>query len=59
VGIVTRVRVGDRVAAGDVLLDLHHRDGRGLAEAQTLCLRAVQIGDQVATRREHVLDEVR
>jgi pyrimidine-nucleoside phosphorylase len=59
VGIVTRVRVGDRVDAGQVLLDLHHRDGHGLDEAQALCVRAVQIGDAAGPHREHVLAEVR
>jgi pyrimidine-nucleoside phosphorylase len=59
VGIVTRVRVGDRVDAGQVLLDLHHRDGHGLDEAQALCVRAVQIGDAAGPHHEHVLAEVR
>jgi pyrimidine-nucleoside phosphorylase len=59
VGIVTRVHVGDRVAAGDVLLDLHHRDGRGLDEAMRLCQRAITIGETPQPRREHVLAEVR
>jgi thymidine phosphorylase len=59
VGIVTRTRVGDRVNAGDVVLELHHRDGKGLDEALALCTRAVEIGDRAEPRREHVLDEVR
>jgi pyrimidine-nucleoside phosphorylase len=59
VGIVTRTRVGDRVAAGDVLMELHHRDGRGLNEAQALCAGAVHIGDNTEPRRDHVLDHVR
>ena len=59
VGIVTKVRVGDAVAAGDVLMELHHRDGRGLDHATTLCAAAVQIDDRPAPRREHVLGAVR
>jgi thymidine phosphorylase len=59
VGIVTRVRVGDRVEAGDVLLELHHRDGKGLEDAQALCAGAVLIGDQPPPPHEHVLAEVR
>ena len=59
VGIVTRAKVGDRVGAGDTLLELHHRDGRGLEDALRWCRDAVQIGDAPTARREHVLDEVR
>jgi pyrimidine-nucleoside phosphorylase len=59
VGIVTRVRVGDRVMAGDVVLELHHRSGRGLQDALTLCSEALTIGDQPPPRRDHVLGEVR
>jgi len=58
VGIVTRVGIGDQVRAGDPLVDLHHRDGHGLAEALTLCAAAVEIGDEPPPRRGHVLDHV-
>jgi pyrimidine-nucleoside phosphorylase len=59
VGLVVRADLGDQVKAGDVLIDLHHRDGRGLEAAQRLCAGAVQISDQPPARRAHVLDEVR
>ena len=59
VGVVTLIEVGDRVQAGDDLLQLHHRNGRGLEEAQRFCAAAVQISDSPPMRRAHVLDEVR
>ncbi|HTM02811.1 MAG TPA: thymidine phosphorylase [Vicinamibacterales bacterium] len=59
VGVVTLIDVGDQVQPGDDLLQLHHRDGRGLEEAQRFCAAAVQIADVPPGRRAHVLDEVR
>ena len=59
VGVVVHAKPGDRVADGDVLLELHHRDGRGLAAALQMCATAVTIGDAAPPRREKVLDEVR
>ncbi len=58
VGIVTRVAIGDEVRAGDLLAELHHRDGRGVAEAVALCAGAIDIGDHQPPRREHVIDHV-
>ena len=58
VGIVARVGIGDQVRAGDPLVELHHRDGRGLAEALTLCAAAVEVGDEPPPARDHVLDHV-
>jgi pyrimidine-nucleoside phosphorylase len=58
VGIVTRVAIGDEVRAGDLLVELHHRDGRGLPDALALCGAAVDIGDAPPAHREHVLDHV-
>ena len=46
VGIVWRARAGDDVASGDVLAEVHHRDGRGLEEAFGLLARAVAIGER-------------
>jgi pyrimidine-nucleoside phosphorylase len=59
VGIVTRVATGDQVRAGDLLAELHHRDGHGVAEAVTLCAGAIDIGDHQPRRRAHVIDHVK
>jgi pyrimidine-nucleoside phosphorylase len=59
VGIVTRVTRGARVAAGQPLLTLYHRDRRGLDAALELCQAAISIADQPPTHRDKVLGEVR
>ena len=58
VGLVTRVGIGDQIRAGDPLVDVHHRDGRGLEEALSLCRGAIAIGDQPAPHREHVIEHL-
>jgi pyrimidine-nucleoside phosphorylase len=58
VGLVARVGVGDQVRAGELLVELHHRDGRGLAEAQALCSSAVTIGEEPPPRHDHVMEHV-
>lgn len=45
VGIVWRVRAGERVREGEVLAEIHHRGGRGLARAQALLADGVRVGD--------------
>jgi pyrimidine-nucleoside phosphorylase len=59
VGVVTAVSRGDRVKAGDPLLELRHRGGRGLEVAIKLCRSAIRIADGPPTRRDKVLGEVR
>jgi pyrimidine-nucleoside phosphorylase/thymidine phosphorylase len=59
VGIVMRVKPGDRVERGQLLLELHHRDGRGLEAALALCADAISIGDQAPVPRAKLLGEVR
>ena len=59
VGIMMQAAPGDEVREGDPLLELHHRDRRGLAAALTFCRRAMTIADAPPPRREAVLDEVR
>jgi pyrimidine-nucleoside phosphorylase len=45
VGIVVKAGLGERVAAGDPILDLHHRGGRGLPAAIELCRSAILVAD--------------
>jgi len=55
VGIVVHVAPGDAVASGDVLLELHHRGGRGVDTARQLCAAAVAVDDAPAAPRSLVL----
>ena len=59
VGVMMLARPGDRVAAGQPLLELHHRGGRGLDGALERCAEALIIGDEAPPRRPKVLAEVR
>jgi thymidine phosphorylase len=59
VGIVALVKPGDAVREGQPLLELHHRDGRGLAAAVAACGEAIAIGDEAPERRRKILGEVR
>jgi thymidine phosphorylase len=59
VGIVVRAKPGDRVVAGDTLLELHHRGGRGVDTALSLCREAALVGDAPPPLREKVLGDVR
>jgi thymidine phosphorylase len=58
VGALALAKPGMEVRAGDRLVELHHRDGRGLEEAMAWCSRAVTIGD-APPPRDIVLDQVR
>jgi pyrimidine-nucleoside phosphorylase len=46
VGALVRARPGDRLCAGDPVVELRHRAGRGLAEAVALVREAVGMGDR-------------
>ena len=59
VGIVAMVKPGDAVREGQPLLELHHRDGRGLQEALAACREAIAIGDGPPAPRPKILGEVR
>jgi len=59
VGAVMRVHVGDEVQAGQPLIELHHRAGRGLEQALSLCRDAFAIEDQRPVKPEKVLDDIR
>jgi thymidine phosphorylase len=59
VGVVLRVAVGEHVKEGQPLLELHHRDGRGVDEALALCRQAITIADAPPAVSPRVLGEVR
>jgi pyrimidine-nucleoside phosphorylase len=59
VGIIARVKPGERVNVGDALLELHHRGGRNLEAALALCDEAIAIGEEPPMAHQMVLDEVR
>ena len=59
VGVVMLVKPGAEVRAGQPLLELQHRDGRGLEDAMASCSQAVRIGDVPPPRRDIVLEQVR
>ncbi len=59
VGLVTKVALGAHVVAGEPLIELHHRGGRGLERAIELCRAAVTIADEPQPARDKVLGEVR
>jgi thymidine phosphorylase len=59
VGIMLRAKPGDPVRAGQPILELHHRGGRGLEPARRLCEQAIVIGDEPPPSRRTILAEVR
>jgi pyrimidine-nucleoside phosphorylase len=59
VGVVALARPGDRITAGQPLLELHHRGGRGVEAAMALCREAIVIGDTPPKVRETILGDVR
>ena len=46
VGVLLHAEIGDEVEAGDPLATLHHRGGRGLADATALATGAFALGDE-------------
>jgi pyrimidine-nucleoside phosphorylase len=59
VGIVAMVTPGDQVAAGDTILELHHRGGHGLERALGLCRAALVVDDAPPPRQPLVRGVVR
>jgi pyrimidine-nucleoside phosphorylase len=59
VGVLLLAKPGEMVSRGQPLVELHHRNGRGVDAALALCHEAIAIGDQPPPRREKVLGEVR
>ena len=58
VGFVVVAPAGTRVAAGDPIVEIHHRAGRGLDEARHLLERAVVIADEAPPMRPPVLQRI-
>jgi pyrimidine-nucleoside phosphorylase len=58
VGVTLLVKPGDRVEAGQPLVTLQHRGGRGLDPARALCAGAFQIEDAASAPRPKILAEV-
>ena len=59
VGVVLGVKRGEQVTAGQPVVELHHRGGRGLDAAQQLCRDAIVIADEPPPHRDKVLGEIR
>jgi pyrimidine-nucleoside phosphorylase len=58
VGFVVVAPVGTRVKAGDPIVEIHHRNGHGLADARGLLDTAIQIGDAPVTAPPLVLERI-
>ena len=58
VGVVCRVKPGARVAAGDVLAEVHARDEASGAEAAAAVLAAYELGDEAPREHPILLDVV-
>jgi pyrimidine-nucleoside phosphorylase len=50
--------VGTAVKAGDAIVEIHHRNGHGLADARRLLEAAIQIGDTPVAARPLVIDRI-
>ncbi len=48
VGLVLRAERGERVKRGQTLVEVHHSDGKGLAECEALLRKGLVIGAEVA-----------
>jgi len=59
VGILVAAKPGEKVNAGDPVLELHYRDRARLETAVALATRAIVIGDQPPAARRLVVGEVR
>jgi thymidine phosphorylase len=59
VGILLKARPGNRIAAGDPILELHYREPAKLDAALVLARRAISIGDEAPAPRAIIAGEVR
>jgi pyrimidine-nucleoside phosphorylase len=58
VGFMILAPVGARVKRGDPVIEIHHRNGYGLADARALLEPAIQIEDAPVAARPFVLDRI-
>jgi pyrimidine-nucleoside phosphorylase len=58
VGILLMAKPGDRLAAGDPVLELHYRSEATLGAARSMAARAVTIGDAAPSARPLIVGEV-
>ena len=58
VGFTIAAPVGSRVARGEAIVEIHHRAGRGLAEARRLLEDAIVIADAPLLARPLVLERI-
>lgn len=58
VGLEVHVKPGDKVSAGDEIVTIHHRNGRGLAECEKLLRDSIVLGDAGVAKLGLVLDRV-
>jgi thymidine phosphorylase len=58
VGFTVVAPVGTRVKAGDPIVEIHHRNGHGLAHARRLLEGAIDIGDAPVAALPLVLDRI-
>ncbi|HYS25864.1 MAG TPA: thymidine phosphorylase [Vicinamibacterales bacterium] len=59
VGVWMLAKPGERVERGQPLIDIHHRNGRGVNAALALCSDAIVIGDEAPQARPVILGDVR
>jgi pyrimidine-nucleoside phosphorylase len=58
VGFMVLAPIGTRVKKGEPIIEIHHRNGHGLADARRLLERAIDIGDAPVAARPLVLDRI-
>jgi thymidine phosphorylase len=59
VGIMIRAHVGERVKAGDTVLEVHYRDESTLAAAMPMLREAIKVGDKPPQTSPLILEEIR
>jgi pyrimidine-nucleoside phosphorylase len=58
VGVMILATPGAQVHAGDPVIEIHHRGGRGLVEARGLLAGAIEIADAAPLSRPLILDRI-